>query len=148
MFRAVEPTTAAQSLLGGALIGAAAVVLLLFNGRLAGISGILAGVLSPAEGGRTGWRLAFLAGLLAGGLVALGTMPGAFDIGLDRSLGATVGAGLLVGFGTRLGGGCTSGHGVCGIGRLSRRSLLATVTFMASGAATVLVVQRLLGGAL
>jgi uncharacterized protein len=132
-------------LLGGALLGLSAGGLLLFNGRMAGVSGIVGGLVHPGRVGR-GWRAAFLAGLIAGGGVLLAAYPEAFPLHETRSLGALAVAGLLVGFGARLGGGCTSGHGVCGVGRLSRRSLVATATFMVTGALTVLVVNRLLGG--
>ncbi len=126
---------------GGALIGLAAALLLWLDGRIAGISGILGGI-GDAPGDR-GWRLAFLGGLVlgAGGYaVAAGGLPQALQGG--PLLMAT--AGLLVGFGTRLGSGCTSGHGVCGVARLSPRSLAATATFMAAGFVTVFVTRHLL----
>lgn len=134
-------------LAGGILIGLAAAVLLFFHGRIAGISGILGGALRNRQRGDLGWRLAFLVGLLAAGAVAVLLSPTQVEITIDRSLGAMALAGLLVGFGTALGSGCTSGHGVCGIARLSKRSLVATATFMAVGALTVFVVNHLLGGA-
>ena len=126
---------------GGALIGAAAVLLLASIGRVAGISGIAAGSLRAAEGER-GWRWAFLAGLLASAGLVLWwqSVPEASPRALLRdALPAwqLMGAGLLVGFGTRLGNGCTSGHGICGMGRLSTRSVVATLTFMGMGVATV-----------
>ena len=139
--------TPVASLAGGILIGFAALGLMLFNGRIAGISGIVSGAMVPSEGGRP-WRWLFLAGLLSGGLACSVFLPGAFESTIERSLGAVVLAGLLVGVGTKLGSGCTSGHGVCGIGRLSKRSIVATITFMATGAATVLVVAHFFGGAL
>lgn len=135
------------SLLGGALIGLAASLLLLFTGRVAGISGITGGLFRPGHGDLS-WRLVFIAGLVAGGLVMLLASPAAFHVGVDRSFGALAVAGLLVGFGTRLGGGCTSGHGICGLARLSWRSLVATLTFMATAALAVFVVVHLLGGRL
>lgn len=131
---------------GGVLIGASASLLLLAHGRILGVSGIVGGLLPPSRGD-AGWRAWFLAGVLAAGLVAGMLAPGAFAYGLERSTGALVVAGLLVGVGTRLGNGCTSGHGVCGISRLSPRSLAATGVFMGTGALTVLVVQRVFGGA-
>lgn len=139
--------TPVASLLGGLLIGVAALGLMVFNGRVAGISGIFADSIQPADGDRR-WRWAFLGGLLVGGLVAFAIAPGAFASTLERSSTALVVAGLLVGAGTQLGGGCTSGHGVCGIGRRSGRSMAATVVFMATAAATVYVVAEVFGGAL
>ena len=128
---------------GGLLIGLGAAVLLLANGRIAGVSGILGGLLRPARGD-VGWRLAFLLGLLAAplGWLALQAMPPAQ---IDHTPALLAGAGLLVGLGTRFGSGCTSGHGVCGIARLSPRSLVATLCFMAAGFATVFVTRHLLG---
>lgn len=121
--------TPIPALLGGALIGLAAALLLLADGRIAGISGIFSGLLA----GKTGWRLSFFAGLLLAGAVAtpaaLGRSP--------RSLAVLGLAGLLVGVGTYFARGCTSGHGVCGIGRFSKRSMIATLTFMLAGIATV-----------
>ena len=122
---------------GGALIGLSASVLLAFNGRVSGISGIVGGLLTPVAGD-VAWRALFVLGLVAGGAAALAAMPGAFSAG-TASIGVIALAGLLVGFGTRVGNGCTSGHGVCGISRGAPRSLAATMTFIAAGAATVLV---------
>ncbi|HWP65141.1 MAG TPA: YeeE/YedE family protein [Candidatus Limnocylindria bacterium] len=133
-------------LFGGALIGLAASLLLLWNGRIAGISGIVAGLLRPAAG-EVAWRVAFLAGLFAGGVLLSVVDPRALDVRPPAPLGMTVLAGLLVGYGTRLGNGCTSGHGVCGVSRLSPRSLVATATFMLTGALTVYFVHSGLGGA-
>ncbi len=135
------PLTAA---LGGIMIGASAALFLLLNGRIAGISGILGGLLAP-KSGETGWRVAFLAGLvLAPSAYAVlgGILPPAT---LEPSFPRLILAGLLVGIGARLGSGCTSGHGVCGIGRGSRRSLVATGTFMAVAILTVFVARHLLG---
>jgi uncharacterized membrane protein YedE/YeeE len=132
-----------SALAGGALIGLGAALLLLAHGRIAGISGIVAGALGVGDGERS-WRLLFLAGFVAGGIVAARVAPHAFAAPRGASATLLIVAGLLVGFGTRLGSGCTSGHGVCGIGRLSWRSLVATATFMATGAATVLVVRHVL----
>jgi uncharacterized membrane protein YedE/YeeE len=135
------------SLAGGILIGISAAAMLLFNGKIAGISGILAGVLRPVKSD-TAWRLCFLLGLFAGGLILKAFLPQAFEFGTVHSMGALAIAGLLVGAGTRLGNGCTSGHGVCGIARLSPRSIVATAIFMATGAAVVYVVNHLLRGSI
>jgi uncharacterized membrane protein YedE/YeeE len=130
------------ALAGGLLIGLAAAVFVLFNGRIAGISGILGGLLRPVRGD-VGWRMAFLAGLMAApvlyGLVA--ALP---EVRVDTGEGTLVVAGLLVGVGTRYGAGCTSGHGVCGISRMSPRSLIATATFMFAGFVTVYIVRHAL----
>ncbi|WP_437579588.1 YeeE/YedE family protein [Sorangium sp. So ce887] len=138
--------TVTGPLVGGALIGLSASLLLLFNGRVAGISGIFGGLLFR-EPGETAWRAAFVAGLLLGGLALAAAHPGAFPPAGGGSLGLVVAAGLLVGLGARLGNGCTSGHGVCGLSRLSARSLAATMTFMATAAITVYVSHHLLGAA-
>ena len=143
----MENFTPLSGAIGGAMIGLSAALLLLVSGRIAGISGILGSLLAP-KAGDVAWRVAFIVGLVAGPLVVMlvtGTPP---RIELQAPLWALVLAGLLVGFGTRLGGGCTSGHGVCGLSRLSRRSLVATLTFMATGALSVFVVVHLLGGRL
>jgi uncharacterized membrane protein YedE/YeeE len=130
-------------LLGGMLIGLAASLLLLASGRVAGISSICAGLLLPSRGD-VAWRGWFVAGLLAAGLGALLLAPEALGTA-PRSLGTLAGAGLFVGVGTQLSHGCTSGHGVCGISRLSPRSIVATLTFIATGILTVAAL-RLLGG--
>ena len=129
------------SLAGGALIGLAAGLLVLFNGRIAGISGILGGLL-PWPKGDTTWRLAFLAGLVAAPLAYALAMP-LPEVQTDAGTAVLIAAGLLVGVGTRYGAGCTSGHGVCGLSRLSPRSLAATLVFMTAGFATVFVVRHL-----
>jgi uncharacterized membrane protein YedE/YeeE len=126
------------------MIGAATAALLLLNGRIAGVSGILGGLLQPSEG-EAGWRVAFLLGLVLGPLLH-GLVAVQAPITITPSLPVLVAGGLLVGFGTRLGAGCTSGHGVCGIARLSPRSLVATATFMVVAVATVLVRRQLFGG--
>jgi uncharacterized membrane protein YedE/YeeE len=131
------------SLAGGLLIGAATALLLLVNGRIAGISGILGSVLRP-QSRETGWRLAFLARLLAAPLV-YGLATPLPQVSVGAGTGMLVLGGLLVGIGTRYGSGCTSGHGVCGISRLSMRSAAATTAFMLSGAAMVFVMQHLMG---
>ena len=118
--------------IGGALIGVAASVLLLTQGRIAGISGITGSLLN-ANVPDKGWRWAFLCGLMAGGIVLALVSPEVFVVSADRPLWMMGLAGLLVGFGTQMGSGCTSGHGVCGITRLSPRSLTATVVFMIAG---------------
>ncbi|AUX41194.1 hypothetical protein SOCE26_026040 [Sorangium cellulosum] len=139
--------TATGPLLGGALIGLSASLLLLFNGRVAGVSGILGGLL-VRKPGDAAWRAAFLAGLLLGGLALVAVHPGAFPPGAGgRSFGLVAAAGLLVGYGARLGNGCTSGHGVCGLSRLSVRSLAATAAFMATAAVTVALGRHVLGAA-
>ncbi len=135
--------TPIASLAGGALIGASASALLWLDGRIAGISGIFAGMLAPRRGDFA-WRALFFAGLLAGGALIVWWSPSA--IGVPRQpLVVTLLAGLLVGFGTRLGGGCTSGHGVCGLSRLSTRSFVATATFMAFGVLSALLFHHVLG---
>ena len=137
--------TPLPALLGGALIGLAASLLLLTHGKVAGISGIYGGVLRRGTSDR-GFRIAFLAGLVAAGAVVRLVFPSAFATTWSAALPITLAAGVLVGFGTQLGNGCTSGHGVCGISRLSARSLVATLTFMATGIVTVYVVRHVLGG--
>jgi uncharacterized protein len=134
--------TPVASLLGGILIGISASAMLLLEGKIAGISGIFAGILRPVRDD-TAWKACFLVGLLTGGTFLRVFMPAAFDFGIVRSYPVLVPAGVLVGFGTRLGNGCTSGHGVCGISRLSPRSMVATVTFIAAGAAAVYVFNHL-----
>lgn len=128
---------------GGMLIGLAAALFVLLNGRIAGISGILGGLLRPA-GGDIAWRAAFIVGLVAAPLVYLlfAALP---RPQIDASYGALIAAGLLVGIGTRYGSGCTSGHGVCGLARLSPRSLVATLAFMGAGFVTVFVARHLFG---
>lgn len=136
-----------RALLGGVLIGTSAALLLLTHGRIAGISGVLGSVLRPAPDearSETRWRLAFLLALILGGALFVRVWPEQFEtLGMPRWPVLVI-AGLLVGVGTRLGHGCTSGHGVCGIGRGSSRSLVATVTFMATAILTVLLTRHLL----
>ncbi len=131
---------------GGVLIGLAASLLLLTHGKIAGISGMLGGLLDARTKDR-GYRAWFLAGLLLMGLVLTLVRPQLLASGPSAPLALTAVAGLLVGFGTSLGNGCTSGHGICGLSRLSPRSLLATATFMVTGALTVFVARHLIGGA-
>ncbi|WP_374310907.1 YeeE/YedE family protein [Dongia sp.] len=132
------------ALAGGALIGLASLLLLLMLGRIAGISGILGGLLRRPDTD-TPWRLAFLIGLPLGALAAAQLLGGFIPRLVTDTPGLIV-AGLLVGYGTRLGAGCTSGHGICGLARLSPRSLAAVVIFMASAMATVFVTRHLIGG--
>lgn len=133
--------TPATALAGGVLIGSAAALLVLFGGRIAGISGILGGLLRRVPGERA-WRAAFIAGLLVSPWVyAAVSSPLVSQI--DAGWPTLVAAGLIVGIGTRYGAGCTSGHGVCGLSRLSWRSAVATASFMAAGFATVFVVRHL-----
>ncbi len=132
------------ALVGGVLIGLAAAILLLLNGRLAGVSGI-AGGLTALNRGDSAWRVFFLGGLVVGALAYGFAEPASTDITISDSLPVLILGGLAVGFGTRMGGGCTSGHGVCGIARVSVRSLVATVTFMVLAVATVFVARHLVG---
>jgi len=135
--------TPVAALIGGVLIGCAAAMLVLLNGRIAGISGILGGILRPSPGD-VGWRLAFVAGIVAAPLVwmAVSALP---EIRIDAGYPLLIVAGLIVGISTRYGAGCTSGHGVCGISRLSPRSIVATLAFMTTGFITVFVVRHVLG---
>ncbi|RZJ07141.1 MAG: YeeE/YedE family protein [Rubrivivax sp.] len=135
--------TPLASLAGGALIGVAAGMLVLLNGRIAGISGVVGGLLRPVRGDRA-WRVAFVLGLIAA--------PAAYALfkavpvpRIEAGWSALIVAGLLVGIGTRYGAGCTSGHGVCGLSRLSPRSLVATLTFMGAGFVTVFVLRHVVG---
>lgn len=134
----------APSLIGGILIGVSASMMLLGSSRVAGISGITASVVTGER--LEGWRASFLVGLIGTGALVAAWMPELFANGLQRSMGALVVAGLLVGVGTRLGSGCTSGHGVCGLSRRSPRSLAAVLTFMAVGAITATLVRVVFGG--
>ena len=127
-------------LFGGVLIGIAASMLLLFSGKIAGVSGIFGGMLFQ-KGNERAWRLSFITGLIAGGILLYIFNADFFENSSGRSLLAVNIAGLMVGIGTRIGGGCTSGHGVCGIGRLSLRSFVATVTFVVAGMVTVFFVK-------
>ena len=141
----MENFTPFSALLGGSLIGVSACLLMLSLGRIAGISGIVAGLFASAHDDRS-WRLAFVLGLIGGCFVVRLAGAGAPPIEITTAIPELVIAGLLVGFGTRLGNGCTSGHGVCGLARLSPRSLAATLTFMAAGALTVFVMRHGIGG--
>jgi uncharacterized membrane protein YedE/YeeE len=137
--------TPLSAAIGGALIGLSAVLLMLLTGRVAGISGILAGCLGFGTGDKS-WRIAFMAGLILAPLIA-----GAFGYmvsppQMPANWLVIIGAGLLVGFGTRLGGGCTCGHGICGVARLSVRSVAATVIFMVAAITVVALMRHVLGG--
>ncbi|MDP2019158.1 YeeE/YedE family protein [Hydrogenophaga sp.] len=135
------------SLSGGILLGVASAFFILVNGRVLGISGILGGLLSP-KAGDAGWRIAFLLGMFSAPLVYSWLAPAGFARAptIDAGFAAVVAAGLLVGLGTRYGSGCTSGHGVCGLSRLSPRSLVATLAFMGAGFVMVFVVRHVLSG--
>lgn len=132
-----------NALVGGVLIGLAASFLLWSHGRIAGISGILAGVVGEDRD----WRVAFLAGLLGGGLLVQWLSPESFGVAPGRTLPMLALAGVLVGYGTRLGSGCTSGHGICGISRMSVRSLVATPAFLSVGIVVATLVGLVMGGA-
>ena len=138
--------TPALSATGGILIGLASVMLMAALGRIAGISGMIGGLLPPVTAGEWGWRLAFLAGMIAAPVVLLaatGSMP---VIEVPSSTGMLVIGGILVGIGVSYGSGCTSGHGVCGMARLSARSIAATLTFMLTTGVTVFVIRHVIGG--
>jgi uncharacterized membrane protein YedE/YeeE len=137
-----------SALIGGALIGLSAAVLLLFKGRIAGISGIAGGVILP-EKGDIPWRILFLVGLVVGGVFyqLFGISPSVENIQPVTGKVGLILAGLLVGIGSALGTGCTSGHGICGLARRSFRSLVATLTFMLTAMITVFIVRHLVGGA-
>ena len=138
--------TPIASTIGGMLIGIAASIVLAVHGKVAGISGIFGGLFQRKATDRD-YRLAFLLGLLLGGVALLVFYPSAFSMGPSGTpIGVVLVAGLLVGFGTRLGGGCTSGHGVCGLSRLSGRSLVATLTFMIGAAISAFVAHHVVGG--
>jgi uncharacterized protein len=140
----LENFTPVSALVGGALIGVSAGLLLWLNGRIAGISGIAGGLLSPSKG-EIGWRALFLLGLVGG--VAIYRLAGGDlqSIEINPSIPMLLIGGVLVGLGTGIGGGCTSGHGVCGMARLSPRSIVATLTFLAVAAVTVYVVRHVIG---
>jgi uncharacterized membrane protein YedE/YeeE len=139
----MENFTPLSGLAGGLLIGLAAAMLLLLNGRLSGISGIVGGMMAPKTSD-VGWRAAFIAGLLLGASIYMLATGGALLLEIQASLPVLVLAGLLVGFGTRLGSGCTSGHGVCGIARLSKRSIVATAVFFVVAMLTVFLTRHVL----
>ena len=131
--------------IGGLMIGLSATLMMLFLGRITGISGIFGGLVIPRKG-EVAWRVAFVAGLLSGGVVLRFFYPQAFPVGLEQSFGLVAVAGVLVGFGTRMGSGCTSGHGICGLARFSQRSLASVLTFIFTGAVAVYIMQYVMGG--
>ncbi|MAM88811.1 MAG: YeeE/YedE family protein [unclassified Hahellaceae] len=136
--------TPISGLLGGLLIGLSSVLMLWGAGRIAGISGIFSGMLTPTQGDAL-WRMLFIGGMLLGGLLWPLLSGEPLPVDLQVSWPLMILAGFLVGFGARLGGGCTSGHGVCGIGRLAPRSMVATATFITTAAATTFVIRHVLG---
>lgn len=139
----VTPFTPLAALAGGVMIGAASVLLLAANGRIAGISGIVGALFSMSATDR-GWRLAFILGLLAAPVAWMLMTGGPPAVQITTSLPLLIAGGLLVGVGTQIGSGCTSGHGVCGLGRMSGRSLVAVLVFMAAAAATVFITRHVL----
>ena len=139
----MENFTPLSGLIGGLLIGSASALLLLVNGSISGISGIVGGLLAP-KAADAGWRVVFVAGLLLGAFVYMLATGGAIPVRIEASLPVLVAAGLLVGFGTRLGSGCTSGHGLCGVARLSRRSIVATSVFFGVAMITVFLTRHAL----
>lgn len=141
----MEPVNFWVALLGGGLLGFSAWLLLAANGRIAGISGIVAALLTPARG-EWAWRLLYVLGLAGGAALYGYIVHPSTAITVDASWPLVVVGGLIVGIGTRIGGGCTSGHGICGMSRLSIRSVVATLTFMAVAVVTVFVTRHLIGG--
>ncbi|BBM87682.1 membrane protein [Candidatus Uabimicrobium amorphum] len=134
-----------SALIGGVIIGLSSAMLLLFNGKICGISGITGNIL-VFKRHDTLWRTMFFAGLVCGGIVTFTLFPTTKAFVSDASTTVLICAGLLVGYGTRLGNGCTSGHGVCGMSRFSKRSILATCVFMISGMVTIYIVKHVVGG--
>lgn len=139
----MENFTPVSGLIGGVLIGVAAALLLLLNGRISGISGIVGGLLVP-KSSEAGWRLVFVVGLLLGAFGYMLATGGTLDVRMQAPVPVLVAAGLLVGFGTRFGSGCTSGHGLCGIARLSRRSIVASAVFFGVAMLTVFVFRHVI----
>ena len=139
----MENFTPIPAFAGGLLIGLSAVIMLLFNGRITGISGILDGIVINSKYGDRVWRICFLLGLALGGFLFKLIMPDSFIPRDGFSLVLLITGGFIVGVGTRMGSGCTSGHGICGIARFSRRSILATVIFMLTGAITVYLFRHM-----
>ena len=141
----MEHFTPLPAFIGGVLIGLSVVLLLLMNGRIAGVSGVVGGLL-VSKLRDAGWRVAFLVGLVAAPLLYAAAADGTVPIAVTSSTGLLIAGGLLVGFGARLGSGCTSGHGVAGIARLSPRSFVATGVFLTAAVATVFVTRHVIGG--
>jgi hypothetical protein len=139
----VENFTPISGLIGGLLIGLSTALMILFNGKIAGISGIVGGLLAR-KGSEVGWRAVFVVGLLLGAFLYMLATGGPITVNLQASLPVMVVAGLLVGFGTRLGSGCTSGHGISGIARFSKRSIVATLVFVGMAMITVFVTHQVL----
>jgi uncharacterized protein len=139
----VENFTPVSGLIGGLLIGLVTALMMLFNGQIAGISGIVGGLLAR-KASEVGWRAVFVVGLLLGAFASTLATGGEMPVSIQVSLPVIVVAGLLVGFGTRLGSGCTSGHGISGVARFSRRSIVATLVFMATAIITVFVTHHVL----
>jgi len=142
----MENFTPFSALLGGAFIGIAATLMLWVNGRITGISGILGGVLFPVQTDAL-WRVLFITGLLSGAILYILVNGSPINFQVQATPLVSIAAGFLVGFGTRLGSGCTSGHGICGIARVSKRSFAATAVFMVTAIITVFLVRHVLGGA-
>lgn len=141
---ALENFTPISSAIGGALLGISAVILMAFNGRIAGISGIFSGAVFSSDGGKP-WRLMFVAGMLLAPIIHLAVNGGWPEFEITTNWFLLIAGGLLVGYGTRLGSGCTSGHGICGLARFSIRSLVAVLAFMSGGIAAVAVMKKVLG---
>jgi uncharacterized membrane protein YedE/YeeE len=139
----VENFTPVPAFAGGLLIGLSAIIMLLFNGQITGISGIMDGIVTSSKSGDRVWRVYFLLGLGLGGYLFKLIMPDSFIPRDGFSLVLLITGGFIVGIGTRMGSGCTSGHGICGIARFSRRSILATVIFMLTGAITVYLIRHM-----
>jgi uncharacterized membrane protein YedE/YeeE len=139
----VENFTPVPAFAGGLLIGLSAIIMLLFNGQITGISGIMDGIVTSSKSGDRVWRVYFLLGLVLGGYLFKLIMPDSFIPRDGFSLVLLITGGFIVGIGTRMGSGCTSGHGICGIARFSRRSILATVIFMLTGAITVYLIRHM-----
>lgn len=140
----MENFTPLSGFVGGMLIGLASTLLLAANGRIAGISGIVGGLLAPQHG-EVAWRIVFVLGLWLGALVYWLVRGAPLPVTIDTPWPMLIAAGLLVGFGTRMGSGCTSGHGICGIARFSKRSIVATLVFMASAIVTVFITRHVIG---